>query len=255
MMNQFSGSFWSAVIFYTRLPLPASWTKCWQRIARWASLIGLILGLVMGFTHRILLQLGFTPLVSGAVITGLWLGATGGLHLDGAMDSADGLAVTDPQKRLEVMRDSATGAFGAMVAIVILLLKAVTISDMTQSSWLLLMLAMGWSRWGQLIAIALYPYLRATGKGAFHKEHLSIYADISLSSLIVFLGSCSGVLLGVISWGQLFGAVGGCSVIAISTGYYFYRQLGGHTGDTYGAVVEWSEVFSLLFLSVYLPLN
>ena len=251
-MNQLISSFWSAVIFYTRLPLPRSWTNCWQRIARWASLIGLILGLLMGFTHSALLKVGFSPLVAGAVITSLWLGATGGLHLDGAMDTADGLAVVDSQKRLEVMRDSATGAFGSMVAIVILLLKTSAISDITHFSWLFLMLAMSWSRWGQLIAIALYPYLRATGKGAFHKEHLSIYADIFLSSLIVLLGSWSGVLLGVISWWQLLGVIGGCSAITLSAGYYFYYQLEGHTGDTYGAVVEWSEVFILLFLSVFL---
>ena len=251
-MKQLVGSFCSAVIFYTRLPLPASWTTSWERIARWASAIGSILGLVMGVTHLFLLHLGFTPLVSGAMVTALWLGATGGLHLDGAMDTADGLAVTDPQKRLEVMKDSATGAFGAMVAIVILLLKSVALGEITQYSWYVVLLAAGWSRWGQLMAIALYPYLRETGKGAFHKEYLSIYADTFLSFTVVLLGSCSGLTVGIISWWELSGIVASCSAIALVIGYYFYLQLGGHTGDTYGAVVEWSEVFILLFLIVYL---
>lgn len=40
------------------------------------------------------------------------VGLTGGLHLDGVIDTADGLGVTDPQRRLEVMRESHTGPMG-----------------------------------------------------------------------------------------------------------------------------------------------
>ena len=76
------------------------------------------------------------------------------------MDTADGLSVTSSEKRLEVMRDSATGAFGAIAAIVILLLKTVAISEISLPLWLVLMFAAGWGRWGQVMAIALYPYLR-----------------------------------------------------------------------------------------------
>jgi adenosylcobinamide-GDP ribazoletransferase len=37
--------------------------------------------------------------------------------------------------------------------------------------------------------------------------------------------------------------------IGIISGYWFYRQLGGHTGDTYGAVVEWTETLFLCLLT------
>lgn len=41
-------SFCSALVFYSIIPLPQSWTVDWSRIARWASFIGLLLGFLLG---------------------------------------------------------------------------------------------------------------------------------------------------------------------------------------------------------------
>lgn len=248
-MRELASSFCSAVIFYTILPLPLAWAKSWTRIARWASFIGLIIGAILGLLDFLLQYGGFSSLTRAAIITTLWLGITGGLHLDGAMDTADGLATTEPDKRLEVMKDSATGAFGAMVAIIIIVLKIVALVEIKESHWWVIMLAAGWARWGQLMTIALYPYLRATGKGAFHKENLQMFVDIFVGSSFIIGGSIFLLWLVVIPWWQILIIVSSCSAIAMLPGYYFYRQLQGHTGDTYGAVVEWSEVLILLCLS------
>jgi adenosylcobinamide-GDP ribazoletransferase len=248
-MRELSSSFCSAVVFYTICPLPTAWANSWTRIARWASLIGFIIGGILGLSDFLLIYWGFSPLTRGAIIVAFWIGISGGLHLDGAMDTADGLAVTEPTKRLEVMKDSATGAFGAMAAIVIILLKTVALAEMTSYHWLNLILAAGWGRWGQLIAIALYPYLRETGKGAFHKENIHTVADLFWGSAFIFSGSIFLLFLIAIPWWKMLVIVSSCVAIALLPGYYFYCQLKGHTGDTYGAVVEWSEVLILLCLS------
>jgi adenosylcobinamide-GDP ribazoletransferase len=248
-MKKLASSFCSAVTFYTILPLPLAWTNCWTRIARWASLVGLIIGGILGLSDLLLEYWGFSLLTRGAIITTLWIGITGGLHLDGAMDTADGLAVTDPERRLEVMKDSHTGAFGVMVAIIIIVLKIVALVENNNHQWLNLILTTSWARWGQLMAIALYPYLRETGKGAFHKENIDEFTDIFCSSAVVFGASICCLFLIAISWWKMLVIVTICSAIALMTGYYFYRQLHGHTGDTYGAVVEWSEVLILLCLT------
>lgn len=184
---------------------------------------------------------------SALVVVG-WIAITGGLHLDGAMDTADGLAVQDPQRRLQVMADSATGAFGAMAAIAIILLKTAALTDLNSSHWLALMAACGWGRWGQQVAIARYPYLKPTGKGAFHKAAIRSHWDL-LPGLILLL-SLSGlqILLGDrIVLAMAMG--GGGSAIAFLTAAWFNHQLGGHTGDTYGAVVEWTEALLLCLLT------
>jgi adenosylcobinamide-GDP ribazoletransferase len=157
-------SFASGVIFYTVIPLPIKWTNNWLRIARWCPLVGLLIGSILFLAATSVKLLGIPDLTRNALTVAIWIGITGGLHLDGAMDTADGLSVTNPERRLEVMKDSATGAFGAIAAIIILLLKTVTLSEMSLPLWLVLLSATGWARWGQVWAIAFYPYLRETGK-------------------------------------------------------------------------------------------
>jgi len=165
------------------------------------------------------------------------------------MDTADGLAVQEPQRRLQVMADSATGAFGAMAAIAILLLKTAALTDLDSYRWLALMAAGGWGRWGQQLAIAQYPYLKPTGKGAFHKAAIRSHLDL-LPGLLLLLG-LSGLQI-LIYRDRIMFAVGialSGSAIAFLTGAWFNHQLGGHTGDTYGAVVEWTEALLLCLLT------
>lgn len=244
-------SFCASVIFYTIIPVPLKWTGEWSRIARWSPVIGLVIGGLLGIVVSVLGFCGLSVLTRSVIVVAIWVGATGGLHLDGAMDTADGLSVTSPERRLEVMRDSATGAFGAIAAIIILLLKTVAISEISLPSWLVLMFAAGWGRWGQVMAIALYPYLRETGKGAFHKANLRLPQDVLLG-LIVLLGFSSLYFwLGFLGWWQVVLLVLVSSAIALLSGYYFYLRLKGHTGDTYGAVVEWTEALILCMFTTF----
>lgn len=238
-----------AVTFYTSIPLPIDWRLEFRRIARWAPLIGFLIGGILGLIDVVLQQVGVPILTRSALIVVCWVALTGGLHLDGAMDTADGLAVQDPQRRLEVMVDSATGAFGAMAAVALLLLKTAALADIETNRCLALMVASGWGRWGQVVAIALYPYLKPTGKGAFHKQAIRTPQDILLG-LFLLLGLCGLPLFldkgsTSVAWKM---AVGGCA-IALITGAWFHRKLGGHTGDTYGAVVEWTEALFLCLLT------
>ena len=250
-INEAIASFSSSVIFYTVIPLPAKWTNNWSRIARWCPAIGLTIGLLLTGLRTLLGWLGLPNLTDNALIVAAWVIITGGLHLDGAMDAADGLSVTDPDRRLDVMKDSATGAFGAIAAIIILLLKTVSLSEMSLPIWLALLSAAGWARWGQVCAIAFYPYLRETGKGSFHKENLRLPEDILLGLIILLCFSGLWFTVSYLLWWQIAIIVICNMAIALFAGYWFDRQLGGHTGDTYGAVVEWSEALILCCLTAF----
>ncbi|MGQ4648061.1 adenosylcobinamide-GDP ribazoletransferase [Lyngbya aestuarii] len=241
-------SFLGAVTFYTCIPIPVSWPLNFRGIARWAPTVGLLIGGILAVVDAALQQLGMPILTCTALVVVSWVAVTGGLHLDGVMDTADGLAVQDEHRRLEVMTDSATGAFGAMAATALLLLKTTALTDIETYRWLALITAAAWGRWGQVVAIGFYPYLKPTGKGAFHKEAIQLPQDI-LGGFILLLG------LGGLPWwldgdwwSSLAMVVVGCS-LAIAVGAWFHRQLGGHTGDTYGAVVEWTEALFLCFLT------
>lgn len=252
LTNKFT-SILAALTFYTCCPIPANLQLDFTRIARWAPAIGVLLGGGLGAIDLGLELLQMPALMRSSLMVAVWLWWTGGLHLDGAMDAADGLAVQDPDRRLTVMSDSVTGAFGAMVAVVIMLLKVCALASIPHDRVWAIMLAAGWGRWGQVLAIAAYPYLKVQGKGAFHRQGMKLPVDIlvGLIPLLVvtgcqiYLQPQAGMILGLRS-------LAGCGV-AVSIGYYFDRKLGGHTGDTYGAVVEWTEAFILCLATIPLP--
>jgi adenosylcobinamide-GDP ribazoletransferase len=240
----------AALTFYTCFPISQKFKLDFTRIARWAPTIGLLLGGGLGFVDLGLEWLHMPILIRSGIIVVLWIWWTGGLHLDGAMDSADGLAVQDPDRRLIVMSDSVTGAFGAMVAVVIILLKTCALNEIIHDRVWILPLVAGWSRWGQVLAIGFYPYLKIQGKGAFHRKGLNLPDDILLGLCFVLAVTGCQLYFQPANWVAIgLKSVASCGVVVL-VGYYFHRRFGGHTGDTYGAVVEWSETFILCLCTI-----
>jgi adenosylcobinamide-GDP ribazoletransferase len=249
--QQINLNFLASIIFYTTIPLPYITGLDFQRVAQFAPLVGLIIGGILGLCDLSLNYLAMPVLTRSAVVVSVWIAITGGLHLDGAMDTADGLAVGNREKRLEVMADSATGAFGAMTAIALILLKTVSLIDISENRWLVLIAACGWGRWGQQLAIARYPYLKPTGKGALHKQAIRSYQDVLPGLLLLLsLSGLTWLLDKNTLWLSLSMILAG-SAIATLTGAWFNHKLGGHTGDTYGAVVEWTEALFLCILTIF----
>nr|WP_041596240.1 adenosylcobinamide-GDP ribazoletransferase [Halothece sp. PCC 7418] len=248
-LNETVKSWWGAVAFYTMIPLPRSWSLDLGQIARFAPIIGILIGALLGFEDWVFMTAHVPILTRSLLVIASGIALTGGLHLDGVIDTADGLAVLDPQKRLDVMKDSTTGAFGVMAAVIVIFLKVCALSEINQSRWLFLILTTGWGRWSQVSAIALFPYLKAEGKGSFHKEVFQFPQDLLLGWLVLALLSIAGSLLLDLSWMVLLLLIAG-TVIPLMVSGWFNWQLGGHTGDTYGAVVEWSEALYLCVLTV-----
>lgn len=241
-----------AIIFYTVIPIPQIFRPSFIRIARWCPWIGLGLGALLSGTFWGLSYLGTPSLLTATSIVALWVSLTGGLHLDGAMDSADGLAVPDPQKRLVVMADSVSGAFGVMAGVLILLLKVAALEGFNAGSYWLILTIPAWGRWAQVMAIAFYPYLKAEGKGAFHRKHFKLYPDFwwSIFPLLILLG-ITYFVLPLAQW-LIWLLSNFCSCFwAIAICHWFAKKFKGHTGDTYGATVEWTEVFSLISASLF----
>ncbi|MFN9886470.1 MAG: adenosylcobinamide-GDP ribazoletransferase [Pseudanabaena sp.] len=240
----------AAVIFYTCLPLLPKGMLDFRGIAVYAPLIGIFIGSAIACLDLLLGLLKPTPefiYLRSLLTILLGLLITGGLHLDGAMDTADGLAVTDPNRRLEVMADSNTGAFGAMAAIAILLFKVVALAAITDQRFWILANVWAWARWGQLRAIMAYPYLKVIGKGKFHQEDLHHWQVWLVAILLTMSNLAIAYFFHAIYLGIGITLIG--FILAWLIGAWFNRQLGGHTGDTYGAIVEWTEALSLVAIA------
>lgn len=249
-INRLWASWNGALMFYTCLPIPKSWPLEFRWIARWVPWVGLVVGGLLATADIGLAALQMPLLVRSTLVVALGIALTGGLHLDGVMDAADGLAVPDRQRRLAVMADSRMGAFGGMAAVVLVLLKVVALGALVEDRFFILVAVATWARWAQQWAIARYPYLKKEGKGAFHKAALPSIKYVLPSLIGLFALSLGLGWLGLVPWLLWLRTAAIGIVLSLLTSAYFYRQLGGHTGDTYGAVVEWTEALLLCSLTV-----
>ena len=254
LFRAFTQKLLGALVFYTQIPLSHTLPLDFDGIARFAPLVGLFIGVLLNITIGLSGYTGLSSPLISALVVSLWIFITGAIHLDGAMDMADALGVTNC-RRLDVMRDSHTGAYGAITATVIILLKTLALSSIlssqfsTLNSQFLIPLICGWSRWAQLIAIARFPYLRESGKGKLHKKAVTSFRDALPSALILIAIAISGYYLNLLTLEQILML----PIVTVFFGWGFSvwiaRQFGGHTGDTYGAVVEWTEVVLLCLMS------
>jgi adenosylcobinamide-GDP ribazoletransferase len=257
-----------AWVFYSVLPPWPFIAPRFERIARFAPLVGLVLGglqaVVWGLTA------GWLPLAAQvALVLVLAVVLTGGLHLDGAMDTADGLGAGP--RALEAMKDSRVGAAGVQALLVVLLLRGAGLICLADGPALAAPVAMVWAafwaRASPLLAMQYFPYMREQGSAGFHRQHwqglakelrpvllalLVLGAVLALG--VVFFGAglrvAHGAGLGL--WGPLaLGATLGVVPVVVVP-FWFGRRLGGHSGDSYGACVEWSEALALLLMGLLL---
>lgn len=244
-----------AWVFYSVLP-PWPWPSAsFGRIARFAPFVGLVLGGLQVGVWWLLQGLGWSPAatIPVLIVCGLW--STGGLHSDGVMDTADGLSA-GRARCLEAMDDSRVGASGVLAFAVVVLLKIAALASLAERlpgvMPLVLCSAGFWGRCAPLWAMLRFPYLREQGTAGFHRAQAKGLREGWPALVIVAVTLAVSVPLG---WGPLLSftlLVGMISSVAVAEG--LGRRLGGHTGDSYGASVVWTEVLTLGLLALMIPL-
>lgn len=210
------------------------------RSTRYFTIIGLILGgIYFGLGKGLLYLLGSANLVIAMLVL-LPVCLTGGLMLDGFMDTADGVfSGRDRERQLEIMKDSRVGSFGAIALGSLLLINWSALRDIPLEVIpivLLLMPLIG--RLAMVMVITAFPYARKEGMG-------KIFAARANKWTLMFAGLI--VILAVIPFGVT-------AILALAIGLFtawsladwLTDKLGGLTGDTYGAIETITEIAVLL---------
>ena len=237
--------------FLTVLPVPANtWTSPtpFGRAFSWFPLVGLVLGGILAAAALGLMALLPTQVLAALLLAGGVL-LTGGLHLDGLMDTCDGVfCVRSPEERLVIMRDSHVGAFGVLGAVCLLLVKFAALGALLAGDRQLLLggllLAPMLSRWAMVLAAVYFPYGR-TGEtlgSSFHRTVGPVQlaaATIGALMLTVLIGLA--LHLGF----RGLAAFAGAAALAYLVGRFALSRLPGLTGDVYGAINEVIEVLVL----------
>lgn len=222
------------------------------RIAWAAPLAGGIVGLIGAFAMLVGHILALPPALGGTLaVAGMAL-ATGALHEDGLADVADGFGGgTTREAKLEILRDSRIGAYGALALGLSLFLRITALAAAQRGgvgfAAAALVLAEAAARAAALFPLAWLPPARADGAGA-SVGRLSLSAVRAAAFTTLALGVMLGVL-GLGLWRALSSLVlaGGAAygVAALAR-----RQIGGQTGDVAGATASVVEIMTLIALLI-----
>jgi len=237
--------FLAALSFLTIIPLPRQLEVRPEQVGRsigYFPVVGIIIGLILAGLYW-LLRLVLPPAVVNGLLLVCLVVLTGGLHLDGFVDTCDGIAGhKTPEARWQVMHDSRAGAFGIVGVCCLLIVKYVSLNSVPDSLMMMTLVLMPVvSRWAMAYAVFAYPYARPSGLGKVFKQSASRRR---------FVAATLVALAVAIPWFRLAGLVImlGVWVIVVAMAAYLKRKFSGLTGDTYGAINEVAEVSVLIFV-------
>jgi adenosylcobinamide-GDP ribazoletransferase len=232
-----------ALAFLTAFPvprrahgLPTAWTLACFGIA------GLALGGVAAGVEVALAPV--LPVAArSAVVLATLAGCCGAMHLDGVMDSFDGLfGARTRERRLEIMRDSRVGAYGLAAAVLLVLVQYAALASVASQRAVGLLCCVGLSRAASALALGVARPARDEGLGSVYSVPGRLVAGC-----VAF--ACAGAAaVALCGWR----GVAGCLVtlgVVLGVVLVFRRRVGGMTGDGFGAVVELSLAGALLCLA------
>jgi adenosylcobinamide-GDP ribazoletransferase len=246
------------VRFYSRLPLPAlPWEQnahalpSFPRLVRVIPLAGLLIGLAPAAVLGCALLLDLGPWLAAILSVGAMVLATGALHEDGLADVADSFGGSTREKRLEIMRDSRIGSFGASALFLALALRIGALATLASridggAVTAVVLLVASLSRTTGLMPLVFLSPARQDGMsqavGQPARETFWLAAGIA-GGIAVVLGALAGLPpIGV----ALTLVLSGLSGVAL-TGFAS-RHLGGQTGDIAGAAQQVAEIAALIGL-------
>lgn len=233
----------AAISLLTRIPVPIKESPSPREISRSAVFfpaVGLIIGAVMAALYGLVAPV-FGPSVAATIAIAAEFFLTGGLHLDGLMDTADGMMSGRRRERaLEIMHDARIGPMGAACGVLMLMLRAKLMARAGEAGLLGgLVLAPAAARLGMVLAFAVFPPAtpgRGMGSMMARKVGWPAFAAALTYAAAVGIWIAGARSLAAIA----------CSIFAAMIfGQRFSARLGGVTGDAYGALCEIGEAAAL----------
>nr|WP_319487721.1 adenosylcobinamide-GDP ribazoletransferase [uncultured Caproiciproducens sp.] len=241
-------AFLIAFSMYSAIPMPkAEWsrenmkyTMCFFPLT--GGIIGLLLGLWAAGSVRI--PIGSTLFAAVAVL--IPVAVSGGIHLDGFCDTVDALSSHQTtERKLEILKDSHTGAFAIIGCVLYLLLDFALWTELKPSRSAILVLAVGFVLSRSLSGLSVVLFRCAKSSGL-----LASFSDAAAKNrvrvtMIVYLLTCAAVMLCASPW------LGAAALIVCALMFLYYRAMsyrkfGGITGDLAGYFLQLCELFLLM---------
>ena len=241
--------------FFSRLPVkgPTGALDLRESAGAW-PLAGLLLAVGPAASVVLNSWLGMAPLVSAFLAIAVAIALTGALHEDGLADTFDGLAHgRSASERLEIMRDSRLGTFGALALIIAIGVRVAAIAALVVDPSDAVLALLGVAVVSRSLALwhwSTLPPARHDGMAwrAGQPDFTALQIGL-LTGLVAII-----VLIVAFGWAALLGLV----FAGLAVGFFTSlanRRLGGHTGDTIGAMQQVAETMLLAGISAAAATN
>ena len=227
--------FFTALMFLTRLPCPSIGEHTPGRLAKsspYFPLVGLLVGGIGALVYRVAACAYSTTVAAVAGIAATVIVA-GAFHEDAFADVCDGFGGWTPARRLEIMRDSRVGSFGAAGLVLLIGMKVALLSSLPIASAAAAFLtAHTFARWSALLMMARFPAVTDGSSLAKPFASSATWGGFLFASLVT---AGVGLLCGPMTTVTLFSAA---SLFCLWAGRFFGCWLGGLSGDCLGAVTQ-----------------
>lgn len=236
-----------AMSTYSAIPVPQfAWN---DRNMKYAICFFPVVGILCGAALWGWLALADFLQISGfffaMVATCLPLLITGGIHMDGYMDTVDALASHQPRERkLEIMKDPNCGAFAVIYCGIYLLVYAGLIYELFAANRILVLCpTFVLSRSLSALCAVNMPNARKAGMLCAYTKNTEKHTATTALIIVLIMSGAATVLVSPI--------VGGITVFCAVVSALFYRkqamrQFGGVTGDTSGFFLQMCELTCLV---------
>ncbi len=229
----------ASIRFLTIVPLPGGGDCTAENLAQttaWFPIVGAMIGGVVAAAAFGLWTV-LTPGLAAVIVTVMLLGASGGFHMDGFSDTADGFFSSRPKDRiLEIMKDSHVGTMGVMAVVSLILLKVAALGSLDRAAaWPTVLLMALAGRCTMVLSMRILPPASpGTGLRSLFCEKCSLlsvlWAVAALFAAAWYLLEWTGVIAAAVAVG-----------VALVFSAQCYRKIRGATGDTLGATCELAE--------------
>jgi len=232
--------FVAALTLLTRLPAArlvgrGPWPG--EAASVWAyPVVGALVGGVGGGTLWLAERGGLPAPLAAVLAIAATLLLTGGLHEDGLADAADGFGGgATVARKLEIMRDSRIGSYGALALIVALAIRGTALASLPPARGVAALIAAGGlGRGAVVIVLLLLRPARADGIAAASLRR--VRPAVLLAGLVAAIAST-----GVLPVGLALSCLVGATAAAFAVAGLAWRQVGGSTGDIFGAAEVTAE--------------
>ncbi len=241
-------------IFYTTFPKIPLINPEFKNIAQFAPPLGFFIGTIQSYIFIFLKANSWSIYASALICLASGYLITGGLHLDGLMDTFDGI-YAGKKKRLKAMKDSKVGSFGVQSLVFITLIQIACILKIQTQIIIVLPICLFWGRFSNLFFIENFKYISYKKKSISHKKFWNGFQKESLISIIFLLIVIAYQLISITSQAMLIKFLF-LLLIGIFLSYcipnILGNKIGGFNGDACGASVVLVESAMLFMHSILL---